>query len=75
MVGEEEDVPDDVAVCREALEVLAVALALHPACIDVLGKDRSWHTFVIDTLLLTPVAAIRATAADQRQGIQGKGKG
>ena len=63
--GEDEDVPDDVAVCREALEVLAVAVALNPACIDFLSKDRSWHTFVIDTLLLTPVATIRATATDQ----------
>ena len=56
---------DDVAVCREALEVLCIALALHPSSIEVLSKDKSWHTFVIDTLLLTPVPTVRAVAEDQ----------
>ena len=63
--GGESEVSDDVAVCREALEVLCIAVALHPSSIEVLSKDKSWHTFVIDTLLLTPVATVRAVAEDQ----------
>ena len=69
---------DDVAVCREALEVLCIAVALHPSSIEVLSKDKSWHTFVIDTLLLTPVPTVRAVAEDQffliATRCQGRGK-
>jgi len=43
---------DDVAVCREALEVLSVCLALSPEAVDVLYKERVWQTFIIDVLLV-----------------------
>jgi len=43
---------DDVAVCREALEVLSVCLALYPDAVDVLYKERVWQTFIIDVLLV-----------------------
>lgn len=43
---------DDVAVCREALEVLSVCLAICPDAVDVLYKERVWQTFIIDILLV-----------------------
>ena len=43
---------DDVAVCRESLEVLSVCLALCPEAVDVLFKERIWQTFIIDVLLV-----------------------
>jgi len=56
MIGGEGDrlVPDadDVAVCREALEVLSVCLALCPEAVDVLYKEQVWQTFIIDVLLV-----------------------
>lgn len=45
---------DDVLVCREALEVLTVELMLHPQCLELLTRDKSWHSFIIDLLLLCP---------------------
>ena len=44
---------DDTQVCREALEVLAVALTLNPQALDGLNKDKAWQTFIIDILLLS----------------------
>jgi hypothetical protein len=41
-----------VAVCKEALEVLTVALVLNPKTLESLTKDKMWHTFIIDLLLL-----------------------
>ena len=43
---------DDVAVCREALEVLSVSLALCPDAVEVFFKERIWQTFIIDVLLV-----------------------
>jgi len=43
---------DDVNVCREALEVLSVCLALSPEAVDVLYKERVWQNFIIDVLLV-----------------------
>ena len=43
---------DDVAVCREALEVLAICLALCPEATEILFKERTWQSFIIDILLL-----------------------
>ena len=43
---------DDVAVCREALEVLSVCLALSPEAVDVLHNEKIWQTFIIDVLLV-----------------------
>ena len=56
---------DDIALCREALDVLTLAIALYPQCLDVLSKDKSWHQFIIDTVLLNRVRNIRLTGADQ----------
>jgi ubiquitin carboxyl-terminal hydrolase 9/24 len=43
---------DDVAVCREALEVLTICLALCPEAVEIMFKDRAWQTFIIDILLI-----------------------
>jgi ubiquitin carboxyl-terminal hydrolase 9/24 len=43
---------DDVSVCREALEVLAICLALCPDATEILYKERTWQSFIIDILLL-----------------------
>ncbi|KAJ4427081.1 hypothetical protein ANN_24696 [Periplaneta americana] len=43
---------EDVLVCKEALEVLTVALVLNPKTLESLTKDKMWHTFIIDLLLL-----------------------
>jgi len=41
-----------VSVCKEALEVLTVAMVLNPRTLESLTKDKMWHTFIIDLLLL-----------------------
>lgn len=56
---------EDVDLCREALEVLTLALALHPSSFEGLGKDKSWHNFIIDMVLLSNSRLIRMTAAEQ----------
>ena len=43
---------EDIAVAKEALETLSVCLALYPAGIDDLRKDKAWQGFVIDLLLI-----------------------
>lgn len=43
----------DTPVCREALELLAVALTLCPQALDSLNKDKPWQNFIIDILLLS----------------------
>ena len=54
-----------MAVCREALEVLTLAVALRPTSLDALTKDKSWQSFVIGLVLYSRVKVIRCTAADQ----------
>lgn len=44
--------PDDVIMCREALQVLTVSLVLNYKTMDSFIKDPLWHTFIIDLLLL-----------------------
>lgn len=61
----EEPDEEDVSLCREALEVLSLAIALSPSCLETLSKDQSWHKFIIDLVLLSKVRNIRQTAADQ----------
>ena len=56
---------DDIALACEAIEVLALAIALHPQCLEGLCKDSSWHQFIIDLVLMSNVREIRVTAADQ----------
>ncbi len=62
--GSEPD-EDDIALCREALEVLAIAIALCPTCLDNLSRDKSWRNFIIDLTLLSPIRSIRITAAEE----------
>lgn len=52
-------------LAKEAFEVLTITLALCPSVLEGLIRDRSWHLFVIDTLLLCNDRMVRATAADQ----------
>ena len=56
---------DDIALACEAIEVLALAIALHPQCLESLIKDSSWHQFIIDLTLMSNYREIRITAADQ----------
>lgn len=43
---------EDMNVCREALEVLTVCLALCPEAIDTFYKERTWQSFIIDLVLV-----------------------
>ncbi|XP_047353087.1 probable ubiquitin carboxyl-terminal hydrolase FAF-X isoform X1 [Vespa velutina] len=63
----EQRCPDnnDVLVCKEALEVLTIALALNSAAFEVLLRDKMWHMFLIDLVLLSTSRAIRIVAAEQ----------
>lgn len=54
-----------MSLCRESLEVLTLAVALFPQCLEILQKDKSWHNFIIDLVLLSKVRSVRATAAEQ----------
>ncbi|XP_001604458.2 probable ubiquitin carboxyl-terminal hydrolase FAF-X isoform X1 [Nasonia vitripennis] len=65
---------NDVLVCKEALEVLTIALVLNPKALEDLTKDSMrhnaaenvmWNTFLIDLVLVSTSRAIRATAAEQ----------
>ncbi|KAK7872586.1 hypothetical protein R5R35_013810 [Gryllus longicercus] len=56
---------EDVLVCKEALEVLTVALVLNPKALDALTKDKMWHTFIIDLVLLCKNRSVRLAAAEQ----------
>ena len=44
---------------------MALAIALHPQCLESLIKDSSWHQFIIDLTLMSNYREIRITAADQ----------
>ena len=50
---------DHIAVCREALEVLSVCLALCPQALEVLNKEKPWKTFITDLLLLSSSRYVR----------------
>ncbi|XP_071440611.1 ubiquitin carboxyl-terminal hydrolase 9X isoform X2 [Hetaerina americana] len=56
---------DVVLVCKEALEVLTIALVLNPKTLDVLTKEKLWHSFIIDLLLLCKNRMVRTAAAEQ----------
>ena len=55
----------DIDVCKEALEVLTLAIALCPTSLESLSKDQSWQNFIIDLTLMNNVKGIRQTAAEQ----------
>ena len=52
LLQEQQAVAEDVQVCREALELLTVCLALSPQAIESLNKDKAWQIFIIDVLIL-----------------------
>lgn len=56
---------NDVLVCKEALEVLTIALVLNQSALESLPRDKMWHTFLIDLVLLSPSPVIRMAAAEQ----------
>ncbi|KZC06489.1 putative ubiquitin carboxyl-terminal hydrolase FAF-X [Dufourea novaeangliae] len=56
---------NDVLVCKEALEVLTIALVLNQSALASLPRDKMWHTFLIDLVLLSPSRMIRMTSAEQ----------
>merc|ERR1719232_1189133 len=56
---------DYAKLAREALEVLTVSVALCPSALETLSKDKSWHSFLVDLVLLCPEVSVRQTAADQ----------
>ena len=56
----------EVSLCREALEVLSLSIALAAGALENLIKNKVFQNFVIDLVLhLDSSAAIRATAAAQ----------
>lgn len=61
----EEETSQEISLCCEALEVLTLAISLHPSCLEVLNKDKSWHNFIVDLVLLIDCPPIRVTAAEQ----------
>ena len=44
--------PEDIALARESLEVLTIALMLCPNAVETLTKDRLWQWFIIDMILI-----------------------
>ncbi|XP_025080256.1 LOW QUALITY PROTEIN: probable ubiquitin carboxyl-terminal hydrolase FAF-X [Pomacea canaliculata] len=56
---------EDISVAREALETLAVCLALCPSAFDALHKDKGWQCFIIDLLLLCRTKSVRICASEQ----------
>uniref|UniRef100_T1IZS4 ubiquitinyl hydrolase 1 n=1 Tax=Strigamia maritima TaxID=126957 RepID=T1IZS4_STRMM len=66
-VNSEENQPEteDLQVCKEALEVLTIALALYPQALETLTKDKAWHLFIVDLLLLSKNRSVRVSAAEQ----------
>lgn len=57
--------PDDVLLCKEALECLCLSLILNPGSLEVLCRDKIWHSLLLDLVLLCPSRAIRLAAAEQ----------
>ncbi|XP_058466292.1 probable ubiquitin carboxyl-terminal hydrolase FAF isoform X2 [Malaya genurostris] len=56
---------DDFAVCKEALEVLCIALVLHYNAYDTLSRDNAWSNFIQSLVLVNPSRHIRQTAYEQ----------
>ena len=47
------------------MEVLTLTIALHPEAMESLAKDKIWHSFVVDMVLLCRERSIRLAAAEQ----------
>lgn len=57
--------PEEIQLCREALEVLTISLALCPEALDTLIGEKFWHLFIIDLLLICKNRSIRICAGEQ----------
>ncbi|KAG8178428.1 hypothetical protein JTE90_019137 [Oedothorax gibbosus] len=57
--------PEEIELCREALDVLTICLALCPEALDTLMKEKSWHQFIIDLLLICKNRSVRISASEQ----------
>ncbi|XP_058833231.1 probable ubiquitin carboxyl-terminal hydrolase FAF isoform X2 [Topomyia yanbarensis] len=55
----------DYAVCKEALEVLCIALVLHYSAYETLSRDNTWSIFIQSLVLTNPSRHIRQTAYEQ----------
>ena len=55
----------NINVCREALEVLPLALCLSPGSLEILNKEKHWHQSIYDLVLLCDNRLIRQAASDQ----------
>ncbi|XP_046668911.1 probable ubiquitin carboxyl-terminal hydrolase FAF-X isoform X3 [Homalodisca vitripennis] len=64
-LGNSQPSPDDILVCKEALEVLTVALVLSPSTLDSLSKEKMCEKFIIDLVLRCNNRSIRVAAAEQ----------
>lgn len=57
---------DDIMLCKEALELLSIALVLNPSSLEQLCNGVSqWPLFITDLVLLNPSRAIRVSSAEQ----------
>lgn len=57
---------DDIMLCKEALELLSIALVLNPTSLEQLCHGvTQWPLFLTDLVLLNPSRAIRVSTAEQ----------
>lgn len=56
---------DDVLLCREALELLSIALVLNQNSLIHLSHNKMWPLFLTDLVLLNPSRALRISTAEQ----------
>lgn len=56
---------DDVLLCREALELLSIALVLNRNSLINLSHNKMWPLFLTDLVLLNPSRSIRISTAEQ----------
>lgn len=56
---------DDVLLCKEALELLSIALVLNPSSLEFLCQYKEWPLFLTDLVLLNPNRSVRFAAAEQ----------
>lgn len=55
----------DHSLCKEAFEVLTIALVLNPMAHEALIRDPIWPKFIISMVLTNPLRPIRQAAAEQ----------
>ncbi|KAF2881719.1 hypothetical protein ILUMI_24454 [Ignelater luminosus] len=56
---------DDILLCKEALELLSIALVLNSSSLELLCHDKQFPMFLTDLVLLNPSRAVRIAAAEQ----------